>query len=230
MKINIKKSGDPTIDLSNELRDNCRPSELFMVPVSDKIHTSKKRQFVFKSNNISQKQGVIKRWIVFSEGKRSVLVRFLFLKMIYDELTTKEMELLLSLNESTSNIQIFFALKARKLNIRKKTIRKILEALELKGYPPVSREEYLGRKQINFTIQERTYPPIEKPKPYTGYARGFKNNKRSKFEVEEFSSSPLEPSSFFEDEIIILIRFAQEIERNPRRSYIYNHLRKETKK
>jgi len=138
--------------------------------------------------------------------------------MIYDQLTREEYAIFVSFKESTSDIQIYFALRARYKNIPKKIIRKILENIDLPRRRKISREEYNSLKQIHFQLKKETNPPIEKPKPYSGYSKGYRDGKSSKrkFRVEEYSSSPVETSPIFEDEIKILIGIAREIERNPR--------------
>lgn len=163
-----------------------------------------RRMFTIQTNSISNKKGVLERWTVISSGKRSVVIRYLFLKLIYDNLTSFEKVIFLSFREVTSDIQILFALKAMSKKIKRRTIRKILETLEL-GKKPISRNEYQSLQQILLTYKVTTNPPIEKPKPYSGYSKGYKDGKSSKrkFIVEEFGTSPIEPSPFIEDEIII---------------------------
>lgn len=184
-----------------------------------------KRQFRIRTNNIFNKNGVLKRWIVYSVGKRSSLIRHLFLKLIYDELTKEEMNLLLSFNESTSNKSIYFAILAKRRKIPRKIVRKVLETVQIDKTKLPTRNEYLSSK-ISFTIKSETSPSIEKPKPYRGYSRGYKDGKGSKrtFEVEEFSSSPLIPGPKFEDEINVLLDFSMEVSRNPRNNNFLNVL------
>lgn len=99
-----------------------------------------------------------------------------------------------------------------------RTIRKILESNLIPNVEPISRKEYQGLKRISFTRKKETNPPVDKPKPYTGYAKGYKDGKSSKrsFRVEEFGSSPVETSPIFEDEITFLVEIARDLERNPR--------------
>ena len=173
---------------------------------------------LFRStDNIFNKNGVIKRWVVLSNGRRPALIRHLYLKLIYDELSKQEMTLLQSFKESTSNVNIYFAIKAKQDKIPRRVVRRILEIISVGRERNISREEYLS-SSITFSIKEENDPPIKKPKPYRGYSRGYKDGKGSKrtFQVEEFSSSPLTPGPKFEDEVIILLEFAREVSRNPR--------------
>lgn len=217
MKTILKNPEMRQLQVKKNSGDNCRPSGLFRFPRGNKKPTGK-RLFAIQTNPDITKTGASKRWIVLSSGKRSVLVRYLFLKYIYDELTREEYYLFLSFSETTSIVPIFFALRARINRIPKKVIRKILEKVQFPKFTKVSREEYLSLRQIEFQIEEKIYPPIKKPKPYSGYSKGYKDGRRrSKFTVEEFDSSPLEPSPLFEDEIKTLINFALEVSQHPRK-------------
>jgi hypothetical protein len=216
--IKIPEMRQPRLS-KNYLEDNYRPSGLSNGPRVVSKNQSGRRLFVYQTNPAILPNGAIKRWIILSSGRRSVLIRYLFLKLVYDELTRSEMAILLSFNESTTIKSIFYALKARTLGIHKKLIRKILEAVTIDpNFPSPTREEYLGIKQIHLSISEKVSSPIEKPKPYSGYSKGYKDGqRRSKFQIDEFSSSPLEPSPLFEDEIKILIDFTVEISHTPRK-------------
>lgn len=196
---------------------NCRPSGPSGFQRGNNP-TRKKKFFTIKTISDITPNGAIKRWTVISSGKRSTLIRYFLLKFLYDELSKKEYELFLSFPETTEEVNIFFALKARTLRYPKKVIRKILESISIKGKPPISREEYQGLKRILFTYEVKLNPPIEKPKPYSGYSKGYKDGRRStRFQTEEFSSSPLEPGPIFEDEVNILIDFADLILSHPRK-------------
>lgn len=214
-----RKSGDATtMKVKNLNIINCRPSGLLLGPIGEKSLTRKRNEFNIKTISDITPNGAIKRWIVISSGKRSTLIRYLFLKFIYDELTREEYKIFLSFEEITNSVPIFFALRARINGIPKKVIRQILENISFPGFKTIKREEYQGKKKIQFSFREELYPPIKKPKPYSGYSKGFKDGKqRSKFQVDEFNSSPLEPSPNFEDEIIVLLKFALMIKSHPRK-------------
>jgi len=197
---------------------SCRPSGLSGFPRESKDSTRKSLKFTIKTISDITPNGAIKRWTVRSSGRRSVLIRYLFLKFLYDELTQEEYKVFLSFPDTTSVIPIFYALRARIEGIPKKVIRKILETLTFPGFKVPTRDEYIGLKQIRFTHKIETEPPIRKPKPYSGYSKGYKDGKRrTKFQVDEFNSSPLEPSPKFEDEINILIEFSFIVISHPRK-------------
>lgn len=179
--------------------------------------SGREKVFQIQTNPDITSNGAIKRWVILSSGRRPVLIRYLFLKFLYDELTQKEYEIFLSFKEVTDSVPIFFALRARTLRIKKRTIRKILENISFKRFKVPTKEEYIGLRQIRYSFEEKTFPPIKKPKPYSGYSKGYKDGKTtSKFKAEEWNSSPLEPSPYFEDEINILLDFAIMVNRNPR--------------
>jgi hypothetical protein len=210
---------------------NCRPSGPSGFQRGNNP-TRKKKFFTIKTISDITPNGAIKRWIVISSGKRSVLIRYFFLKFLYDELTRKEYQIFLSFPEVTNIIPIFFALRARIIKIDKITIRKILEFVDFSNFSKISREEYQGLKQIQYSFEEKLYPPIKKPKPYSGYSKGYKDGikRKTKFQVDEFSSSPLEPGPYFEDEINLLLKFALMIKSQPRNQIlnININLRKES--
>lgn len=199
---------------------NCRPSGLSdSIGEIQSLTRKKTKTFNIRVITDIKYNGVIESWNVLSSGKRSVLVRYLFLKFIYDELSKQEYFLWLSFQETTSSVQMYFAIKARLQNVPKKLIRKILENVSFEKTKQISRQEYISLKPIKFSFEKKTYPPIEKPKPYTGYSKGYKDGKRrgSKFQVDEFSSSPLEPSPNFEEEVNTLINFSTLVKSEPRK-------------
>lgn len=213
-----EKSGDATamLELTNI---NSRPSGLNGTNVEKfNSHIRRKRTFNIKTISDILHNGAIERWIVISSGRRSVLVRYLFLKFLYDELTKEEYKIFLSFNEVTSIVPIYFALRARYKGYKKKYIRKVLEIIQFPGFARVTREEYQSLRQIQFSFEKRIFPPIEKPKPYSGYSKGYKDGKRnSKLQIEELDSSPLEPSPIFEDEVNILLEFLAKASSHPRK-------------
>lgn len=196
---------------------NCRPSGHLEVP-GVQLNAPQGTGNLFRHKTISDitPYGAIIRWIVISSGKRSKVIRYFFLKFLYDELTKKEYEVFLSFREATHHVPIYFALKARNKRINKKAIRRILENIKFPSFKIPTREEYIGLKTMYVSFEQRTYPPINKPKPYSGYRKSQKDGKSSGTSVEEFSSTPLEPRPIFEDEINILISFAELISHNPR--------------
>lgn len=199
------------------LVDNCRPSGLFGSIGDHKDLLRKKKIFTIKTTTDITPEGVLKRWVVYSSGKRSTTIRMLFLKFLYQELSKEEYKILLSFPEITNSIPMFFAFRARIIGIPKRYIRRILEVVQIQDFKVISYEEYLGLRTITFTFKVERNPPIERPEPYSGYRRGHNDGKNTtKFHRDEFNSTPLEPSPIFEDEINNLLNFAIEISQHPR--------------
>lgn len=123
---------------------------------------------VRKSDN--REHGTQDVFVVFSSGKRHALHRYLWLKLVWDELTKEEFCLFISMKESLENDKIVGFLRA-KLIIPKKILRQRLIKLEtFLGQKVSKREEYQGLQRIRFEFHEvqRKLPKVRK---YSGYIR-----------------------------------------------------------
>lgn len=112
-----------------------------------------------------------RRLRVFSNGKRGTVFRYLWLKYLWDELTSQEYFLFISLPETIREPRILAFLKLRAQGISKITLRKSLVNWEtLVGELFSSRETYQGLKGLRLEIWliERRLRPAKK---YTGYVK-----------------------------------------------------------
>jgi len=152
--------------------------------------------------SIDRQNGVVRRWIVLSSGRRSRLAQFLFGKWLWDELNRFENLVFWSLSEITSEQTIYLSLKAFAFGIPKKLLRKRLEkARILFGINSISRQQYLSLKgQLNCIFIEETItlrPTIK----YSGYTKHYKDKGTLGTEREYYLSEILSPCTI-EDEII----------------------------
>lgn len=115
-------------------------------------------------------------FVVLSSGRRQAVHRYLWLKLLYDELSSKEFLLFLSMSETLKNNEIVGFLRA-KLEVPKTVLRqRLLELEALLGKPLSSRDSYIGyrRMRIDILTERRKLPKTPK---FSGY---IKNNSRDK--------------------------------------------------
>lgn len=126
--------------------------------------------------SIDRNKGTARRWIVFSTGKRSVLVRYLFGKWLWDELNSLELDVFWHLPEITSNVTIYNALRAFVDGTPKKILRKRLEkGQNLLNLLFISRQHYLTLKgRSNWIFIEETITLRQIPK-FSGYTKHHKD-------------------------------------------------------
>jgi hypothetical protein len=144
--------------------------------------------------SIDREKGVCRRWTVFSQGKRSVLVHYMFGKLLWDNLNSNESKIFWHLSEITNNISIYLSLKALALGIDKKLLRKRLEFLHEKfGLEFVTRQQYLTIKgRVNFFFLEELVNLRRVPK-FSGYTKHHKDQGSLGPEREDELSEILEP-------------------------------------
>jgi len=112
-----------------------------------------------------------RRLRVFSSGKRGTVFHYLWLKYLWDELTTQEYFLFISFPECFRNPKILAFLTLRARGLPKILIRKALINWEsLRGETFSLRETYQGIKGLSLEIWMilRRLRPVKK---YTGYVK-----------------------------------------------------------
>jgi len=111
------------------------------------------------------------RWIVISSGKRTTLFKFLFLKWLWDELTSQELTFFLTLPETLSSREFIACARARASGLPKGAIRARLNGwLNLVGLKPLSRSRYESMKGIRYVLGEVVLTDIP-AKKYSGWVR-----------------------------------------------------------
>lgn len=153
--------------------------------------------------SINRETGILRRWIVFSQGKRSILVQYLFGKMLWDELNSFERLVFWHLNEVTNDLTIYLSLKALVLGVSKSELRRRLEAGTFLGLKFVSRQKYLTLKgRVNWFFLEETIN-LRKPIKFSGYTKHHKDKGHLGTEREYFISEILDPTNDVSEENIL---------------------------
>lgn len=152
--------------------------------------------------SIDRNKGTLRRWIVFSQGKRSTLVQYLFGKLLWDDLNFIEREVFWHLSEITSDVSIYLSLKAFALGVDRKIIRQRLNSspfFELKG---ITRQQYLTLKgRINFFLLEEEIN-LRRVTKYSGYTKHYKD-KGSLGTERDLISEVLDPVFSVKEEILL---------------------------
>lgn len=108
--------------------------------------------------------------LVFSSGKRDRIHRYLWHKMVWDQLSKDEFLLFISMSETLGNDKIVGFLRA-KLEVPLKVLRYRLNKIEsLLGEKETDYISYLGYRRIRLDIQriERKLPKVKK---FSGYVK-----------------------------------------------------------
>jgi hypothetical protein len=111
------------------------------------------------------------RWIVLSKGKRTSVLRFLFSKWLFDELSRIELMLLLDLPEFLSNDFMSACFRIANM-LGKKELRRRLKRIEsiLPRELIFDRKKYIGLKSLRVSIRIERLESPEYPK-FTGWRR-----------------------------------------------------------
>lgn len=153
--------------------------------------------------SVNRETGILRGWTVFSQGKRSSLVRYLFGKLLWDELNTKETTIFFHLKEVTTDRTIYLSLKALALGIPKKLLRRRLESGQFLGLKFITRQQYLSVKgQVNFFFIEETVNLRKSPK-FSGYTKHYKDKGSLGLEKDEYISEILEPDYDVSEETLL---------------------------
>lgn len=151
---------------------------------SGSFHTWRSTIFIDQENSLSF------NFLVFSKGKREAVKRFLFLKLLWDNLSVIEYELFLTLL-SDKDAMLWSFLKF--LNYVPKSIlrRKILVATRLLLIEVPTRESYIGYRGMCIEIQKETRR-LKKAKKFSGYIKSLSSRGKNSGEqgIEPYSPSP----------------------------------------
>lgn len=122
------------------------------------------------SRQTNQERRLKEDFLVFSTGKREALIKFLWLKNLWDELTKEEFELFISFSEVLKDRKMIAFLQAS-ISFPKGLIRnRILNFEHLLGQEISSRISYQGIRSMRFEIH-RIQKKLAKTKPYSGYVK-----------------------------------------------------------
>lgn len=151
-------------------------------------------EFKLDSTTSTPKEGGVVRWYVISSGKRSTLFKYLFLKWLWDELTSQEWYLVLNSPEFFSSKEFVASARALAAGIPKKVIRDRLNKYHLLvGLKPLSQERYRSMKGIRYEFCEFELA-VKPAKKFSGWVRH--QNDQGSLRVS--SVFEIEPSIFTE--------------------------------
>lgn len=151
---------------------------------------------------MNRETGLLRRWTVFSQGKRSTLVRYLFGKLLWDELNNFENTIFWHLQEVTNDKTIYLSLKALILGTSKNDLRRRLEKGEFLGFWNITRQQYLTLKgRVNWFFLEETVSLRRVPK-FSGYTKHHKDH-GSLSPEREFISEIFEPVNDVSEELLL---------------------------
>jgi hypothetical protein len=151
-------------------------------------------------------KGMECRLIVYSKGSRQAIIKFLWLKFLWDQLTRSEFLLFLSIPEVLSNEKMFNYLSVINTIPKKIARRNLLKAEEYLEIEISSRERYQGIKDLDIEIYQETRN-LPKPPKFSGYVKtpssvGTKSSRGSSFletttDPDVIMKSLIEPISWY---------------------------------
>jgi hypothetical protein len=153
--------------------------------------------------SIDRNKGVLRRWTVFSNGKRSVLPQYLIGKLLWDNLNQSEMMVLLSLPEATLDTTIYLVLKALNNGIKRSDVRDRILKSPFDELRIPTRQQYLSIKgRVNYFFIEEVVT-LRKTIPYSGYTKHYKDKgSLNPFDRDEIISENLEPITDVDESIL----------------------------
>ena len=142
--------------------------------------------------NINREKRISDVLVVYSSGKRHKVHRFLWLKLVWDELSEEEFVLFLSMPETLNDDKMVGFLRAR-LDIPKRELRQRLNKIENYFGEEISdRNQYRGLMRLRIDLQKRTMR-LPKTAKFSGYVRNIsslgKGSKRSQGMPEPVADS-----------------------------------------
>jgi hypothetical protein len=120
--------------------------------------------------NTNREKGTESGLLVLSQGSRAKVIKYLWLKFLWDELSRQEMRLFLSMPEVLNSELYFATLRAVQLIGKKEVRTRLIEAPFVDEKERPTRARYLGFKCLNVEIQEidRRLPRVPK---FSGWIR-----------------------------------------------------------
>jgi len=147
-----------------------------------------------------QEKGLQGDFLVFSQGKRESVFRKLWLKLLWDELTSIELELFI-LMMTPKDYKVYAFLRAisttSKIVVRKRLINTEL----LLGEQTSNRENYRSSRGQKLEIQKITRR-LPKPKKFSGYVKSLSSRKGSIGAERIELPTALEPSIMIDHEAL----------------------------
>jgi hypothetical protein len=132
------------------------------------------------SSHTNREKGIDVRLFVYSQGSRTAVVKYLWLKYLWDELSKEEMRLFLTLPETLNSEIKVNALRAVLILGKKRTRNRLNEILTFLQRETYTRESYQGIKNLSVEIYEEQRSLARVPK-FSGWIKSSsaKGSKRS---------------------------------------------------
>jgi hypothetical protein len=118
----------------------------------------------------NREKGTKENFLVYSQGSRGAVQKYLWYKFLWDELTKQEMELFLIMPETISDPLKFGALRALLILGKRKVRDRIVTAPFLEERDKPRREKYQGIKGLRIEISRETRKLPKVPK-FSGWIR-----------------------------------------------------------
>jgi hypothetical protein len=139
----------------------------------------KGRFFTFRSTYFVDQENRSKQsFLVYSSGRREVVKRYLWLKLVHDQLTRIEYDLFINLLEEDDD-KIWSFLKLLVFTPKKLLRDRLLRTETKLGQEVSTRESYRGSQQLNIEIQKETRR-LPKTKKFSGYIRSLASRGKTK--------------------------------------------------
>jgi hypothetical protein len=133
-----------------------------------------KFQGPFKSFSVSlftnREKGTESRLIVYSQGSRTVVSNYLWLKFLWDELTKEEMTLFLTLSETLKSEIKYAALRATLIKGKRYVRNKLIQSSLIPESESPTKIRYQGYKRVDIEIHNETRNLPKVPK-FSGWVK-----------------------------------------------------------
>jgi len=143
----------------------------------------------FKTFSVIQfndrEKGTESRLFVYSQGSRPKVHKYLWLKMLWNELTKLEWELFYSMTETLNSEMIYGSLRAINFQGKRRTRKRLLESSLIEDKDKPTHDRYRGfmRLKVEISKETRSLPKVPK---FSGYIKsasavGSKQPRKSSF-------------------------------------------------
>jgi hypothetical protein len=134
--------------------------------------------------------GLVVKLLVYSQGSRAKVLKHLWLKYLYDELTKDEMKLFLACSETLRSEIKVAALRAVLIFGKKEVRRRLEQCPFLPLGEQISRTSYQGSKGLDVEISTITRNLTRVPK-FSGWIRSSSSKDRKRIHKRSGDTEPL---------------------------------------
>lgn len=158
-----------------------------------------------------QEHSVVRTWTVLSNGKRSKLKSYILGKLLWDELSKVEWEVVWNNPSILRDTTLFLLLKARNQGISRKILRRNLALLhQFTKMNFITRQQYLGMKgQFRAFIVDEQHQVVP-TKKYSGYTKHYKDKGSLRPYRDEISEKIIDSTNEVSEEILFSLLTSRE--------------------